>query len=74
MMTETAPVMSFSANAKAELCKDVPSRHCCAVAQAFGILLYCNTFSAESVRIVTESREFAWHLPPAVPEGLFHGI
>lgn len=63
MMTETTQVMSFSANAKAELCRDVPSRHCCAVAQAFGILLYCNTFSAESVRIVTESREFAWHLP-----------
>lgn len=63
MMTETTPAMSFSANAKAELCKDVPSRHCCAVAQAFGILLYCNTFSADSVRIVTESREFAWHLP-----------
>ena len=63
MMTETTQVMSFSANAKAELCRDVPSRHCCAVAQAFGILLYCNTFSADSVRIVTESREFAWHLP-----------
>lgn len=63
MMTETTPTMSFSANAKAELCRDVPSRHCCAVAQAFGVLLYCNTFSSESVRIVTESREFAWHLP-----------
>ena len=63
MMTETTQVMSFSANAKAELCRDVPSWHCCAVAQAFGILLYCNTFSADSVRIVTESREFAWHLP-----------
>ena len=63
MMAETASTLSFSANAKAELCRDVPSRHCCAVAQAFGILLYCNTFSADSVRIVTESREFAWHLP-----------
>ncbi len=63
MMAETASTMSFSASAKAELCKDVPSRHCCAVAQAFGVLLYCNTFSADSVRIVTESREFAWHLP-----------
>ena len=63
MMAETASTLSFSANTKAELCRDVPSRHCCAVAQAFGILLYCNTFSADSVRIVTESREFAWHLP-----------
>ena len=63
MMAETASTLSFSANTKAELCRDRPSRHCCAVAQAFGILLYCNTFSADSVRIVTESREFAWHLP-----------
>ena len=63
MMAETASTLSFSANTKAELCRDLPSRHCCAVAQAFGILLYCNTFSADSVRIVTESREFAWHLP-----------
>ena len=63
MMAETASTLSFSANTKAELCRDVPSRHCCAVAQAFGILLYCNTFSVDSVRIVTESREFAWHLP-----------
>ena len=55
--------LSFSAGVKAELCKDVPARSCCAVAQAFGILLYCNTFSSELVRIVTESREFAWHLP-----------
>ena len=63
MMGGTAMTMSFSANAKAELCKEVPARHCCAVAQAFGILLYCNTFSPELVRIVTESRDFAWHLP-----------
>ena len=61
-MSETTN-LSFSAGAKAELCRDVPAKHCCAVAQAFGILLYCNTFSNEQVRIVTESRDFAWHLP-----------
>ena len=55
--------LSFSAGAKAELCKDIPSRDCCAAAEMFGILLYCNTFSNETVRIVTESRDFARMLP-----------
>ncbi len=55
--------VSFSGNAKAEICRDLPSRRCCAQAMAFGILLYCNTFTDECVRIVTESREFAFFLP-----------
>ena len=63
MMEHDVKNQSFSAGVKAELCRDVPAKHCCAVAQAFGILLYCNTFTGELVRIVTESRDFAWHLP-----------
>lgn len=55
--------VSFSAGVKAELCKEIPQKKCCAVAQAFGVLLYCNTFSAELVKIVTESRDFAVMLP-----------
>ena len=55
--------LSFSAGAKAEICKDLPSKRCCAVAEAFGILLYSNTFSGECIRIITESREFAIFLP-----------
>ena len=54
---------SFSGGVKAEICRDIPTRQCCAVAQCFGILLYCNTFSADTVRIVTESRDFAVILP-----------
>ncbi len=54
---------SFSAGVKTELCRDVPGKSCCAAAQAFGILLYSNTFSPDLVRIVTESRDFAWMLP-----------
>ena len=63
MKGETTMTMSFSAGVKAELCKDIPNRACCAGAEMFGILLYCNTFTVESVRIVTESRDFAWMLP-----------
>ncbi len=55
--------ISFSAGAKAEICRSFPQKHCCALAQCFGILLFCNNFSADSVRIITESREFAKMLP-----------
>ena len=55
--------MSFSAAAKAELCRDIPHKHCCALAECFGVLLFCNTFSADGIKIITESREFAWILP-----------
>ena len=54
---------SFSANAKAEICRNIPAKSCCAVAQCFGILLYCNSFSADGIRIITESSEFAVLLP-----------
>lgn len=55
--------VSFSANAKAEICKNIPAKHCCALAEVFGILLFCNHFSTEGVRIITESKEFALSLP-----------
>lgn len=55
--------MSFCAQVKQELCKLPPSRSCCAVAESYGVLLFCNTFSPRSVRIVTESRDLAQRLP-----------
>ena len=55
--------MSFSSGVKAELCRQTVSGKSCAVAQCYGILLYCNTFSADCIRIITESREFADLLP-----------
>ncbi len=55
--------VSFSASAKAEVCRIIPNRHCCALAECFGILLYCNSFSSDGIRIITESRDFAYILP-----------
>lgn len=55
--------MSFAAHVKTEICKLMPQKRCCALAQCFGILLYCNTFSREGIRIVTESRELMAFLP-----------
>ena len=51
--------ISFSGAAKAEVCRVIPQRPCCALAECFGILLYCNSFSADNIKIITESREFA---------------
>ena len=55
--------ISFSGTAKAEICRVLPQKECCALAQCFGILLFCNSFSGNSIRIITESREFAQNLP-----------
>ena len=63
--------LSFSASAKAEICRSVPSKRCCALAQCFGILLFCNSFTAESIRIITESREFANILPKLFKKAFF---
>lgn len=55
--------MSFSGDAKSELCRTAIQRSCCAKAEAHGILLFCNTFQKNMIRIVTENRAFAGRLP-----------
>lgn len=59
--------MSFASDVKTELCRGKLSRKCCAQAEACGVLLYCNQFSLQQVKIVTESPAFSQRLPP-----LFH--
>ena len=55
--------MSFSFDTKNELCRLPVQKLCCARAEAYGILLYCNTFNATEVRIITENPNFAARLP-----------
>jgi len=55
--------VSFSSDTKAELCKAPLQKHCCALAEAYGILLYCNMFTADEIRIVTSSAPLAERLP-----------
>lgn len=55
--------MSFSSDVKQELCKLNIGRRCCAQAEAYGILLFCNTFHSYQVRIITESPWFKERLP-----------
>ena len=55
--------ISFSSAARAEICRELPHKHCCAKAECFGILLFCNSFQDDGIKIITESREFACILP-----------
>ena len=55
--------ISFSSAARAEICRELPHTHCCAKAECFGILLFCNSFQDDGIKIITESREFACILP-----------
>ena len=55
--------MSFSSEAKAELCRLRIEKKSAAVAESYGVLLYCSHFSAREVRIVTASDDFAARLP-----------
>ena len=59
--------MSFSFEAKNELCRLPVQKLCCARAEACGILLYCNTFTSAEVRIITGNPHLAGRLPK-----LFH--
>lgn len=55
--------MSFSSDVKQELCKLNINRRCCAQAEAYGILLFCNTFNSRQIRIITESPWLKERLP-----------
>jgi len=56
-------VTSFAGKVRSELCRTGVQRLCCARAEAYGVLLFANTFSAREVRIITENPEFAQRLP-----------
>ena len=55
--------MSFAAEVREELCRIIPEHSCCRFAECYGILMFCNTFSRQEIRIVTENRNFAELLP-----------
>ncbi len=53
--------MSFGLNTKAELCQTPLQKPCCTLAEAFGVLLYCNSFNPVEIR--TASEDFSKRLP-----------
>ena len=62
--------MSFSSEVKAELCQLRADKKCCALAELYGVLLYCNTFSSREIRIITASPDFARRLPRLLKKAL----
>ena len=56
-------MQSFAYRVRSELCRTAVQRLCCARAEAYGVLLYCNTFTSREIRIITENPEFAARLP-----------
>lgn len=55
--------MSFSADVKAELSSARIEKRNLAVAECYGVLLFCNTFRASEIRIITASPDFSVRLP-----------
>ncbi len=55
--------MSFASETKAELCQSRVEKRGLALAECYGILLYCNTFHASEIRIITASVDLAERLP-----------
>ena len=55
--------MSFSAEVKKELCRVTFAEQSTALAEAYGVLLYANSFRAEEIRVITGSPDFAERLP-----------
>ena len=54
--------MSFSSEVKAELCRLPLDKKNIALAECYGVLLYCNSFSPRELRIITASPAFAERL------------
>jgi DNA-binding protein WhiA len=55
--------MSFSSDAKTEICRTAIGKKCCALAECYGILLYCNTFTGREIKIITENSAVVTRMP-----------
>lgn len=51
--------MSFSSTVKNEMCRATRRKECCRIAECYGIIAFCHTFTTKEVRIVTENAAFA---------------
>ncbi len=54
---------TFSAKVKRELCRDQMKKHCCCVAEAYGMLLFGNSFTPELIKVVTENPDITRRIP-----------
>lgn len=55
--------MSFASEVKEELCRLKVDKRCCAQAELYGVLLFCNSFTATEIKIVTGNLSVCKRLP-----------
>lgn len=55
--------MSYSSQVKDEICRAWPKKRGLCLAQAYGILLFCSSFTQSELRIMTQSAPFAARIP-----------
>lgn len=66
--------MSFGGDVKYELCRQPVNHRNLAQAEVYGILLYCNTFTEQEIKIVTEHEGFAQRLPILIKKAFKFGF
>lgn len=62
--------MSFAGETKGELCRTALNRKCYTQAEAYGVLLYCNTFSRAGDPHHHGERGICPAAPYPVPQGV----
>ena len=66
--------MSFASEVKMELCREPVGKKFCALAEAYGVLLYCAAFSGKEIRVTTGNALFADRLPRLFCKAFGFGI
>jgi DNA-binding protein WhiA len=62
--------MSFSNVIRDELCRFVPKKPCCTLAESYGILAFGNKFAPDEIRIISEHEGFVRHAHALFKEAL----
>ena len=60
--------MSFSQDIKNEMCRAPRQDTCCPLAECYGMLLLCNTFTPREIRLTTENRMLAEYMARSISE------
>lgn len=66
--------MSFSGEVKRELCKITPQKHCCALAELCGVLLFATSFDQSGAKIHTSVNPLCGHIKALAAAVLGRGM
>ena len=73
-ISERGNKMSFSSEAKGEICKNQISDKCCALSELYGVFMFCNTLSDKEIKIITSSEELGKRLPRLMKKAFGFGF